>query len=375
EELTPGAALLHHVIELTRDPHGNLVAGMQDGLWRLREGRWERFDTLGEQPIEALARLPGGTLLAGHRNGLYRSTDSGRTWALQKIGDGTSVVALAADPHDERGAWAGTYGERVWRTDDAGAQWHRLEQGQSRIAFIVGLFPDPHEEGYLIARVPYDRFYERARTDTTWKTRWNGISLSTQTFALAFDPHRPGHVWAGAYDGLLTRATHTAPWQYIAPALSGQTVLALLPDSTERAGLWIGATRGLYHSTDGGVTVAATALADITIGALARAGGADGWLYAGSRFYGLYASPDGARWLEVEALADRTITALVPSPEGVWAATDDGLWLVNHHGLQQGFIGTKDTARANGPAQLHTDHATLRPPPSALEVFAHLLNP
>ena len=361
------------VVELGRDEQGRLVAGMQDGLWRLQDGTWQRDTRIGGVYVEALARLDDGTLLAGHRDGLYRSTDGGRSWQRESFGDGAAVVSLAADPHDPQGAWAGTDSAGVWRTRDGGARWHPIYERRTELDFVTGLYPDPAEEDHLWARVAYERFYEWREDGRGWRARWEGLDLVTQMFTLAFDPDEPGRLWAGSTDGLVTRTTSNPTWQRIAPELADQTVLALLPNTQEAEPLWIGATRGLYRSGDGGQSVEPTALRNLTVSALARADEQGGALLAGTKFYGLYLSPDGKAWSKVEALGNRTVTAIVPSPEGVWVATDDGLWLLN--GLE-GADSESDmsTATSMPPS---TEDAGSQPRAEAGEfgVYAHLLNP
>lgn len=358
------------VIGLARDGRGRLVAGMQDGLWRLgADGVWHRDEQVGETRIEAFARLGDGTLLAGHRDGLYRSTDAGRTWQPRALGNGASVVSVASDPHDPQGAWAGTDSAGVWRTDDGGVRWRPLRQQGTELEFVTGLYPDPQEPEHLWARVAYERFYDYREDGRGWQTRWEGLDLVTQMFTLAYDPAEAGRLWAGSTDGLVTRAPGAAAWQVAAPSLQDQTVLAVLPDGAGAGHLWIGATRGLYRSVDGRQSVALTSLRHRTVSALAQTEA--GVLLAGTKFYGLFVARDRAAWSQVEALGNRTVTAIVPAPEGVWVATDDGLWLVN------GVEATSAIASATttGSAAPASDAAMPQAERNGFGVYAHLLNP
>lgn len=370
------------VTALARDERGNLLAGMQDGLWQLEGGQWQRrTGGLGRTRVEALARLGDGTLLAGHRDGLYRSEDDGRNWmALATPFGGRAVVALASDPTTPTTIYAGTDGDGLFHSEDSGLTWQRLISGSVLDEVIIpGIFPDPASAGRLIARVAYERVYESTNGGRTWVPRWDGVSTVTQIFTAAYDPHHPGRIFAGAADGLLRREPGETRWRRVAPELHDQTVLAILPDPETPERIWIGTTSGLFVSDDGGGHVHPTPVRDVTVSSLAlRPGTGDASprrLYMGTKFGGLIAlSDDGPT--PVQPLTDRTITALVPSPEGLLVATDDGLWLVRDWGLEIRNSSHENRSIASDGQQSTT--AALQSPISNLQSpipAIHLLHP
>ncbi|MCZ7573355.1 MAG: cellulase family glycosylhydrolase [Ardenticatenaceae bacterium] len=349
------------ITALTRDEQGDLLAGMQDGLWQLAGDQWERRTAgLGRTRIETLARLSDGTLLAGHRDGLYRSQDGGRTWtALTAPFAGRAVIALATDPVTPTMVYAGTDGNGLFRSQDSGQTWQPLISNSVLDEQIIpGIFPDPATAGRLIARVAYERVYESANGGLAWTPRWDGLSTVTEMFTVAYDPHHPGRIFAGAADGLLRRAPGQVKWQRVAPELDDQTVLAVLPDPDQPDRIWVGATRGLFVSDDGGAHVRPTGVQGVTVSALAlspprrdapvgrrRPAGPSlqGRLYVGTKFHGLLTMSDtGVE--PVPPLGDRTVTALVPSADGVLIATDDGLWKVSEWELERSDLEARQAA-------------------------------
>lgn len=382
------------VIALARDENGNLLAGMQDGLWQLAGERWQRRSGgLGRTRIEALTRLADGTLLVGHRDGLYRSQDGGRNWmVLDGPFGGRAVIALAADPTNAGAVYAGTDGGGLFRSEDRGQTWQPLVSGSVLDQQIIpGIFPNPAAAGHLIARVAYERVYESTNSGRAWIPRWDGLSTVTEMFTVAYDPHHPGRLFAGATDGLLRREPGQSRWQRVAPELHDQTVLAILPDPERPDRIWIGATRGLFVSDDGGSSARPAALRDVTVSALALwPGGGNtpgrdgpvGRLYVGTKFHGLFVVSDqGAA--PVPPLSDKTVTALVPSPDGLLVASDDGLWLVRDWGLskipERGEVrdsseenkSTASNGHQSTAAGLQSPISTPQSPIPAI----HLLNP
>jgi len=122
----------------------------------------------------------------------------------------TAAVALATDPRNPRGAWAGTDGRGVWRTEDSGATWQPLERGEPKLPFVNGLLAEP--SGRLLARAAFERVYEWVAESRRWVPRWEGLTLATELFSLAADGEQPGHVWAGATDGLFRMEPGSQRW-------------------------------------------------------------------------------------------------------------------------------------------------------------------
>src|SRR5690606_36967299 len=155
---------------------------------------------------------------------------------------GRAVIALAPDPTDPTALYAGTDGSGLFRSED-GVSWRHLRSGSALDTQIIpALFPDPSADGHLLARVAYERVYESRDGGRSWTPRWEGLSTVTEMFTVAYDPHHPGRIFAGAADGLLRRAPGQVEWRRTAPELDGQTVLALLPDPRTENRLWIGTT-------------------------------------------------------------------------------------------------------------------------------------
>jgi photosystem II stability/assembly factor-like uncharacterized protein len=114
--------------------------GTTSGVFGLRDGELERLGLDGERIMAVHAW--DGTVLAGtYGNGLFRSTDAGETWS--RVEDGLTASAfrfLGPDPGRPRALLAGTEPARIFRSEDGGVTWHELD-GITQI--------DGHERWFL----------------------------------------------------------------------------------------------------------------------------------------------------------------------------------------------------------------------------------
>src|SRR5919202_917314 len=114
--------------------------GTTSGLYRLRDGV---ADPLGLDSERIMAvHASADVVLAGtYGNGLYRSADAGRTWARVEAGLTASAFRfLGPDPLRPGDLLAGTEPARIFRSADGGESWEELE--------AVGRLPG-HDECFL----------------------------------------------------------------------------------------------------------------------------------------------------------------------------------------------------------------------------------
>jgi photosystem II stability/assembly factor-like uncharacterized protein len=119
----------------------DVLLGTTGGVRRLRGGSAEPLGLQGER-IAALHAGPEGVVLAGsYGGGLFRSEDRGESWARVEEGPREPTLRFLADDPSRPGALlAGTEPARVFRSEDAGASWFELD-GLGRI--------DGHDRWFL----------------------------------------------------------------------------------------------------------------------------------------------------------------------------------------------------------------------------------
>jgi hypothetical protein len=112
--------------------------GSRNGIHRMRHGTIEPSGLDGED-VTAV-HVDGDTVLAGsYGNGLFRSEDGGASWA--RVDAGLTAPAIRCfDPEPGGALLAGTEPARIFRSADGGASWSELD-GITRI--------EGHEDWFL----------------------------------------------------------------------------------------------------------------------------------------------------------------------------------------------------------------------------------
>lgn len=218
-----------------------------------QEGAWTRIGPDGGD-ITALAAAPSrpALLYAATQNGsVFRSLDRGETWSFAGWPN-TPLADLAVDPRTPNLVY-GAAAFVILRSTDGGASWAEVQRG-GPVNPIRGVEVNPHNGiAFALSASSLWRSNDRG---VTWKTegRW-----PEQVHALAFDPERPGVIYAAAaVEGLFRSVNGGRTWQPWGQGIPrGTAISALAVDPRNRLTLWAGTTNlsvGLYKSTDGGAT-------------------------------------------------------------------------------------------------------------------------
>jgi hypothetical protein len=147
---------------------------------------------------------PTGDLLASGPQGLLRSSDWGDQWTTVSARRPVTLEISPADPDLFYGFFVPAAGhlELAW-SEDQGVTW------SPPLPPPPGdLYPDPFDAGRLYALAP-QQLYVSEDHGATWQLAGAG-DLEVAFNALAFDPSRPGTLFAASTGGGLMRL-HLAP--------------------------------------------------------------------------------------------------------------------------------------------------------------------
>jgi len=218
---------------------------------------WQPRGTFHNGDLKALQVDPRqpNVVYIGTNGGVFKTTDSGLSWSL--LGSPAGVESLAVDHFNSNLLYAGTASESVWRSTDGGGTWVKSKDG----------FLPRH------ARVE----------------------------SLASDAAAAGTVYAGLGGGGIYRSTDGGErWQCLPAAVANSHLPSILPlaDTQRKVFLLSRGTesRGLYRTSDAGLTWSRIALPFLPTSGLAITAGDASTIYVGSAEGVAKTNDAGASW-------------------------------------------------------------------------------
>lgn len=244
-----GLAHSEHIQKILLDPRDSDVAyvaaqgplwapGGDRGLYKTVDGgeSWERvlhvsedtgitdvvFDPWNPDVLYAAAyqrrRHVGQTIAGGPEAGIFKSDDTGATWSRLENGLPTvdkGRIALAADPHTRDRVYAMVVAQDdhggTFRSDDAGASWTRVSDYSGGDPQYYGeIWVDPHVPDTIWAVAV--RVMRSTDAGATWEPM--GYPIHVDHHEIVFDPDDPRHMWIGNDGGLYETFDSGATWRH-----------------------------------------------------------------------------------------------------------------------------------------------------------------
>lgn len=281
----------HTVLRLSATSAGSILAGTRVGIHRFSGGSWDPAK-LSDRTIFALTQSPWGEVYAGNYNIIngvsdghaFVSNDDGQSWAQLDINASPAMVsgfAFVPETHE-------VYCSVAW---NAGAVRKRSLDQLSWSA--AG--PTDNPPAYFMGRSAGGDLYigsegEGVRRLGAGQSQWINLGFSSsQQFAIAFNS--AGDVFFGN-DGTLRGVYRSTDGGMTFQPLNGYPSLfghaiVIAPSGTVFAA---GRDMGVWRSDDNGDTWQDMSGGLATTSVLSLAIGIDGHLYAGSAGHGVYRS-------------------------------------------------------------------------------------
>ena len=359
---------------LAVDPHDprTVFAGTPHGLYKSTDSgaTWVRLekDALRCQEIRQIAISPISpeVIYVGGREGLFRTTDAGASWV--QLGEGLEndvVLSLAIQPAQAETVYLGTE-KGAFKSDDHGDHWQPLGQALPE-GPIWPLICHPSQPGTLYAGTD-EGLYTSTDGGASWQRADNRLPAGERVSALSISPYEPFTLYAGTVQGLFSSRDGGAHWipssmaggqdlsvepypvsvlsfdhtqesaLYANPEMNviarsmdggaswhelyafegGEQILSIAASPGGPQYLYVGTSRGLYRSGDGGLTWAASVqgLRDGDARLLLDVPGAKRQFYLATP-WNLYQTQDGgASWSDRgQSLPIRPVLALALDPD------------------------------------------------------------
>ena len=189
------------------------------------------------------------TLYLGDVTGLYRSTNGGKTWDRFNLTD--PVRKVYADPNNAKTFYAAS-GTSVRKSADGGSTWVPLTSSLPS-GDVTAFALDPLDSAKMYAFVGGNGLYKSEDGGGTW-TRQNSVTSAGVT-SLAVKPGSPDTIYAfHTVDGFVTSIDNGRRLDGIGQGVPKNAVTDILTFADEPEAVIAASGRGLYKSTDDGLT-------------------------------------------------------------------------------------------------------------------------
>jgi photosystem II stability/assembly factor-like uncharacterized protein len=287
---------------------------------------WSRLATLTRRrPIYRLFQDPerAEKIFAATETGLLASADRGKTWRDMRVGrPGTPVSVLAIDPWSTSVMFAGTRGQGLLKSSDAGATWETIADSVLASADVQDIVLDVSKPDVLYAAVNSFGVIRSTDAGKTWTVMTGGFSATgSQITRILLKKNSNGALLYGTNGGSILRSTNGGEsWIPSRNGLEYDRVYSLVSHPLSPDMVFAGTETGVVISTDFGGSWNATGvnLPKLAAQTAFAPSAQSRTLYAFGDGIGLRASADnGSTWKAADRhLGGSTVTALTTNTTG-----------------------------------------------------------
>jgi hypothetical protein len=193
-----------------------------------------RLDGKQIAAIAADPHQPGRVYCGTFDQGLWRSDDHGGTWARLEHFAATHVQSVAVSPVEADLVFAGTEPSALYRSDDGGATWRELSAMRElpsaptwsfppkpETSHVRWITPHPRDAARILVAIEAGALVQTRDGGDTWQERVPGGPYDSHTVRI--HPDMPERILSAAGDGFFKstnggqtweRAVEGLPWRY-----------------------------------------------------------------------------------------------------------------------------------------------------------------
>jgi photosystem II stability/assembly factor-like uncharacterized protein len=266
---------------------------------------------------------------SGHRHkdpgGFFMTKDGGATWKESKDLRKASIHAMVQSSKNPNLILVGTT-EGVWKSENSGEDWIKIESPTMPIPAIDSLAIDPRDDNTIYAGTWW-RAYKTTDGGKSWRLIKNGMIDDSDVFAITVNPRNPDHIVASACSGIYESFNKGELWKKIQgiPSQSRRT-RDILQHPSVPGTVYAATTEGFWMTVNGGKSWALTTQKDLEINSIAVHPDEPNRVFIGTNNYGVMVSTDGGKNFTPtnDNFTSRfayTITADIEQPNRLYATT------------------------------------------------------
>lgn len=223
-------------------------------------GEWERRDPPTDARLQCIAAsedAPERVFCGTFGDGLYRSEDAGVTWEHVDVAE--NVMSLTVAPHDPDEVWLGTEPSAVYHSTDGGETWTEKSGLTDLPSSSEWYFPprpdthhtrwiavDPGDSEHLYVGIEAGALVQTYDAGETWEDRVSSARLDNHT--LTTHPDAPERAYSAAGDGYAETHDNGDTWEYPQEGLDHRYVWSVAVDPGDPDTVLVSSASGPQHA-------------------------------------------------------------------------------------------------------------------------------
>ena len=288
--------------------------------------------SIGQQqsPVtQNIPAIPGGLLSQNEKGSVWKSEDGGQTFKVKSTVDQNrsidkaEILSITFHPTTPKTVILGTISDGIFKTDNGGDSWNPIPFPPQRIYSFILDRKNPDNRMFVSGVVnTRGKIFRTDDAGANWREVYTEPGSNTFVSSLAQDPWNTNVIYAGTSAGVILKSSDAGEtWKNIGGKSEYGIVSDIVFDATKHDSVsFLSFQDKMYHSTDGGNTwidwstvkqqatkSGVTPVNPVQILTLVADPSRSGVVYAGTVSSGIYRSQnDGKNWTKLNIIESAT---------------------------------------------------------------------